>query len=828
MKTRLLILLSCLLLLSLALFSCGGEAGTPPATGGDTGTAPGGDTTLGGNTGDNTPGGDTGDNTPGGTTEEPDTPALPEITGVTLADKTVPYNRAEQSLTVTGTLPEGVTCAYTYNGAAATGATRVGTYTIVATLSGEGYATKTLTATLTIEPLTITGVTLADVSVEYDGLPHSLRVSGNVPADVTCTYTYNGETTEEVTDPGTYTVRAVLSGEGYTTLTLTAELKITSKLEQLYTFVFNGKVYFQNPLHDNLLYVYDGTSISKVTGNEVAQFFTADSKNLYYVSRGFLKSSVKSIATDGTVSVFLSDGGEYLTTDGTYLYFAKNNLVDTGDKNGIYRIRISHGADDAPEKLTGGKASYLTVVGSYLYYAAGSDKGQLTRIPTAGGTPETLTEEKVSNIVTAGGVLYCNVHTLTGNAIHRYSAGAGTLTKMTTDSGDNLTIVGQYLYYINSDLLTGKVFGDGIYRIALDAAGSLPGEKVVSADVSSLTSDGTNLYYYLVNTKHLHRFRIADKTVTDLMASFVPVDDTTAGSSSYTYVKEYGGEIYFLNARDGDSVWKYNPVTRASYKVIPDACSAFYFHGDYLYYSTYIVTNYALWRVPVAGGEAEKISSDRCDELLFIGEYIYFVHNGNTFNTLRRLKPDSTAKDKELEKLYGSLTSSVHCVSLYEVDGKVFFCTKPSGTLTGNLMYYDIATGKTAKVDNTSACYFTADGTALYYYNAKDGSLCSYTFATGAVKTLVTGVEIQSLSVLDGTVYYAETSADTAGLWCVRTDGTGKTQLAKGTFAGVSATSAGVLYYEMSYSMTADYPVTSGTGRLYLLKKGATAPTRIV
>ena len=729
MKTRLLILLSCLLLLSLALFSCGGGTETQP-----------------------TPSGNTGDNAPGGNPEKPDTPALSEITGVTLAD----------------------------------------------------------------------------VSIEYDGLPHSLRVSGNVPADVTCTYTYNGEAKEEVTDPGTYTVRAVLSGEGYTTLTLTAELKITSKLEQLYAFAFGGKVYFQNPLHDNLLYVYDGTSITKVTGNDAAQFFTADSKNLYYVSRGFLKSSVKSIATDGTVSVFLSDGGEYLTTDGTYLYFAKNNLVDTGDKNGIYRIRISHGADDAPEKLTSGKASYLTVVGSYLYYAAGSNKGQLTRIPTAGGTPETLTEEKVSNIVTAGGVLYCNVHTLTGNAIHRYSADAGTLTKMTTDSGDNLTIVGQYLYYINSDLLTGKVFGDGIYRIALDAAGSLPGEKVVTADVSSLTSDGTNLYYYLVNTKHLHRFRIADKTVTDLMASFVPVDDTTAGSNSYTYIKEYGGEIYFLNARDGDSVWKYNPVTRASYKVIPDACSAFYFHGDYLYYSTYIVSNYALWRVPVAGGEAEKISSSRCDEVLFDGEYMYFVDNGNIYNTLRRLKPDSTAKGKEEETLFGSPTSSVHCVSLILHDGKVFFCTKPKTSLAGKLMYYDIATGKTNEITGTSAICFTADDTALYYYNAKEGTLCAYDFATGTVKTLVTGVAIQSLSVHSGTVYFADITSGAEGVWSVRTDGTGKTQLAKGTFAGVTATSAGVLYYEMSFTLAADFPVTEGTGHLYLLKAGAPSPTKIV
>lgn len=797
MKKHLILFLSALLLITLILVSCGDTpAGTPDTPGADTGTGSGGDS---GKNPTETP-----DDTTGKT--DPDAPAPKEITGVTLSDRTVPYNRAAQSLTVAGELPEGVSCTYAYNGNAATGATLPGTYTVTATLSGEGYSTKTLTATLTIEPLTITGVTLTNDTVAYDGLPHSLRVTGNVPSDVICSYTYNGEAAEEVTDPGTYTVVATLSGVGYTTLTLRAELKITAKLDKLYTYSFGGKVYFQNPLHDNLLYVWDGTKLSKVQGNETPQFFTADSRNLYFVSKGFLRSSVKSIAADGTVSLFLSDGGEYLTTDGTYLYFAKNSVVNTGNANGIYRIRISHGADDAPEKLTDGKASYLTVVGSYLYYAAGSDKGLLTRIPTAGGTPETLT----------------------GNAIHRYSIDAKTLTKMTTDSGDNLTIVGQYLYYINSDLLTGKVFGDGIYRVALDATGSLPGVKVVSADVSGLTSDGANLYYYLVNTKHLHRYQVTDGTVTDLMASFTPVDDTTAGASSYTYIKEYGGEIYFLNARDGGSIWKYNPVTRAAYKVVSDSCSAFYFHGDYLWYSTYIATNYAFWRVPLTGGEAEKISSGRCDEVLFDGEYMYFVDNGNTFNTLRRLKPDSTAKDKEEETLFGSLTSSVHCVSLVLHDGKVFFCTKPKTSLAGKLMYYDIATGKTNEVADTSAICFTADDTALYYYNAKEGTLCAYDFATGTVKTLVTGVKIQSLSVHGGIVYYADTTSGADGVWSVRTDGTGKTRLATGTFVGVSATSVGVLYYEMSYTLTADYPVTVGTGHLYLLKTGATTPTKIV
>ena len=205
MKKHLILFLSALLLITLILVSCGDTpAGTPDTPGADTGTGSGGDS------------GKNPTETPDDTTDktDPDAPTPKEITGVTLSDRTVPYNRAEQSLTVAGELPEGVSCTYAYNGNAATGATLPGTYTVTATLSGEGYTTKTLTATLTIEPLTITGVTLTNDTVAYDGLPHSLRVTGNVPSDVTCSYTYTGEAAEEVTDPGTYTVVATLSEVG--------------------------------------------------------------------------------------------------------------------------------------------------------------------------------------------------------------------------------------------------------------------------------------------------------------------------------------------------------------------------------------------------------------------------------------------------------------------------------------------------------------------------------------------------------------------------------------------------------------------------------------
>jgi len=65
------------------------------------------------------------------------------------------------------------------------------------------------------------GVTLADLTVTYDGKSHSLAVSGDFPEDTTVTYNNNGKT-----NAGEYKVTATLDKEGYATKTLSAKLII--------------------------------------------------------------------------------------------------------------------------------------------------------------------------------------------------------------------------------------------------------------------------------------------------------------------------------------------------------------------------------------------------------------------------------------------------------------------------------------------------------------------------------------------------------------------------------------------------------------------------
>ncbi|MDE7463519.1 MAG: MBG domain-containing protein [Clostridiales bacterium] len=91
-------------------------------------------------------------------------------------------------------------------------------------------------------PQQFSGITFADKAYTYDGAPHSVTVSGNLPTGTQVSYQNN-----EKTDVGTYNATAVLSKDGYETKTLTATLTINKAEFKGVTladkkFVYFGKV----------------------------------------------------------------------------------------------------------------------------------------------------------------------------------------------------------------------------------------------------------------------------------------------------------------------------------------------------------------------------------------------------------------------------------------------------------------------------------------------------------------------------------------------------------------------------------------------------------
>ena len=128
-----------------------------------------------------------------------------DMSGVSLSDATVTYNGTAQNLAVTGELPKGVKVSY------GAGYIDAGVYTIKATFTGNKNYNEIapLTATLTIEKAVydFSGITFADTTLIYRGIPQSIKINGTLPLGVRVSY--DGSYTEV----GEYTVTASFSGD---------------------------------------------------------------------------------------------------------------------------------------------------------------------------------------------------------------------------------------------------------------------------------------------------------------------------------------------------------------------------------------------------------------------------------------------------------------------------------------------------------------------------------------------------------------------------------------------------------------------------------------
>ncbi|TVP43470.1 MAG: PKD domain-containing protein, partial [Mongoliibacter sp.] len=142
------------------------------------------------------------------------TPAT--ITGISFEDGTFVFDGTEKSIEITGTLPAGTFVSYDSNTR-----TNVGNQQATAIISGDNFIDLILTAGLTITRANIEGISFEDGSFDFDGTEKSLAITGSLPLGTSVAYTNNSRT-----EVGAQDVTATISGDNYTTLVLTAELKI--------------------------------------------------------------------------------------------------------------------------------------------------------------------------------------------------------------------------------------------------------------------------------------------------------------------------------------------------------------------------------------------------------------------------------------------------------------------------------------------------------------------------------------------------------------------------------------------------------------------------
>lgn len=716
-------------------------------------------------------------------------------------------------------LPEGVTIKNYLNNSK----TNAGTYTASVTFNYDTLnhnEPKVKDLLWEIKKANITGIQFDDVTVEYDSKFHSITPIGNFPPNSKITITYNGIEVNSVSEVGTYNVKMIIENENYNTYEANAILKIISTEEQLYVTKFNDKIYFQNNLDSNKLYVIDGSNIKKVN-NDIPKYFVTNGNTLYYYSSSLFSRVIKSY--NGSTSSRLTDSsGEYLACDGTYLYYSVNNLLFNTDKNGIYKFSLTSNQDE-PIRIVKDKAKYLTCYDGYIYYSNTSDGGKLYKISTSSNEADSGTliwEEKVSYIVEDNGVLYFNsTKTIIGanvaSSIRKYNISSNQVIKLTIDNGSYLTKIGNYIYYVNKDKITSEIFGDGIYKInsQFTEDNNSIGTRVISCEdgngYSSLTSNGTKLYFYKLNDKHLYCYDTLTDSEVDLLDNFVmPVEEVTP--TGYAKLAEYNGEIYYTNPLDDGCLYKYSLITKQKYKVLSNSVSNVYFYNGYMYYSTYISVQYAFWRMNLSTNEVTKISTSRCDNLIFDGDYIYYEKVGiaQTYsNKIMKMKLDGS----DVQEVYSDKNLGVK--SLVKDGNYLYFTINPR--FSKKYLYrYNLTLNKVEDL-KLRADYFIINNGNIYFNDIEDKTLCVYNISTKGTKVLTKNIDINNMIIMGNYIYYSSTETN-IGFYKLNLNSNLISQISEKCADGMIEYNGAIYFIQTSTTYSNDYPYHSnGNAQLF-------------
>ena len=220
-------------------------------------------------------------------TEEKEKEQKKDITNVSFQGESFIYDGQPHSLSVTG-LPEGVSVTYTGNGQ-----TNVGTYTVTAHFvdSTDKYnVPKDMSALLIIRERELSGITFDGATFTYDGQPHKLEISGELPSEVSVSYTIDGAEGNSATNAGTYNVTAHFSQTGH-------NYKLPDDITK--TLVINPTDADDIQFND-VTVTYDGESHSIAATN------VPEGINVSYKIDGFVGNSAKNAGEYSVVAHFES------------------------------------------------------------------------------------------------------------------------------------------------------------------------------------------------------------------------------------------------------------------------------------------------------------------------------------------------------------------------------------------------------------------------------------------------------------------------------------------------------------------------------------------
>ena len=662
-----------------------------------------------------------------------------------------------------------------------------------------------------IKKATFTDVFFKSQSFDYDSTEKTIEVTGFLPEGTTIEYTCaeNENIENSAIETGTYSITATIENPNFNTLILEAVLTIKGVEDERHIVSTpNGTLYFANSLDNDYLYSYDGTTISKVS-SDVPYYFVTNQNSVYFISKSLFGNAIKTIETS-TSSIY-SAKAEYLISDGNYFYYVVNNL--TQKNSGIYKLDNS-GTNPVVTKIFNGKAKHLTYNDGNIYFADGTNGYKLTKLNLSTKETSLLRDEKISALIYNNGYLFYTVDNLLGSYIENYNLSTNVYKKLTIDAGANLTVINNQLYYINVDLFTSYVFGDGINYVnaypLID--NNMPGISLFKHDkkYSSLTKIGNNkIAFYDVDNQMLCTYDVSTTTVNNVLEDFEKPEETVFSTGSKTQV--YDNKIYYLDVHKNKTLNCYDPATGKIRKLTSNKVSDFAIFGDYLYYNSvnYLVNN-DLFKVNLKTGEIEIVSTNDCVDIIF-GENTIFYVEQNASGVRTAIHQINENGEDVVMYTKGAKNLRYYNNYIYFVDGDILYRMSTS----------DWVEDAVETIKNKDVDVFEIDNGVIYYREVLllNKNLCKINVDGTGYEIILTKHDPVDIVIENNIIYfYSDTvSVSTAGIFKINKDGTGLTKIMDKTVEDTT-------YYPSELSILnnniyfINYALSGAAGDSYLYK----------
>lgn len=241
-----------------------------------------------------------------------------DMSRISFEDMVVTYDGEEHEITISESLPEGVTVSYRNNKLTDVGSIEA---TAIFSHNNPDYnEIPSMTATLTIIEAEIGGISLISETHIYDGEEKSLEIFGFLPEEFVVSYENNNQV-----DAGEYEVKAIIedTNGNYETLTLVATLTI---MKADYSTIYDmSSVYFEDKT-----VLYDGSEQNISITGELPEGVTVSYSNNTLNEAGSITATA-SFAHNNPNYTDIPDMTASLTVELYIRVDEDNNIKDNGN-----------------------------------------------------------------------------------------------------------------------------------------------------------------------------------------------------------------------------------------------------------------------------------------------------------------------------------------------------------------------------------------------------------------------------------------------------------------------------------------------------------------